>query len=142
MYLELDGNRSTCLTTEGSYPNEQFRLIAAAEPYAISRIVIEYKHNSRFRVFLGFFLFFVFVCLFVCLFVFVFVLLLVFFLGGGWLVCWLQHQILTLTRHTWPLSCEGHTCCNTGHPFIIWASPRTRDTRTCCRAFGSGAVTT
>ena len=68
MYLELDGNRSTCLTTVGSYPNEQFRLIAAPEPYAISRIVIEYKHNSTysffpvclFLIFFGFFFFFFF----------------------------------------------------------------------------------
>ena len=84
MYLELDGNRSTCLTTVGSYPNEQFRLIAAPEPYAISRIVIEYKHNSRFRGFGVFFLFVVFVCLFVC---FCFCLLLGFFWGGRGLVC-------------------------------------------------------
>ncbi|XP_078312817.1 uncharacterized protein LOC111132615 [Crassostrea virginica] len=56
MYLELDGNRSTCLTTVGSYPNEQFRLIAAPEPYAISRIVIEYKHNKTDEL-SGFYLF-------------------------------------------------------------------------------------
>ena len=79
MYLELDGNRSTCLTTVGSYPNEQFRLIAAPEPYAISRIVIEYKHNSRFRF--GFVV--VVVVVFVCSFGFFFWVFLLFFLGGG-----------------------------------------------------------
>ena len=34
-----------------------------------------------------------------------------------------------------------HTCCDTGHPFLR-SSPRTRDIHTCCRAFGSGTVTT
>ena len=32
-----------------------------------------------------------------------------------------------------------HTSRDTGHPFI---TPRNRNTHTCCRAFGSGAVTT
>ena len=45
-------------------------------------------------------------------------------------------QILTYARHSLPLSFEGslacHTYCNMGHPF----------THACCRAFGSGAVTT
>ena len=34
---------------------------------------------------------------------------------------------------------HSNTCCDTGHPFIM-SSPRTRDTHTYCRAFGSGAV--
>ena len=54
-------------------------------------------------------------------------------------------QILTYARHLWPLSSEDSlscfTKCDTGHPFIM-SSPITRDTRTYCRAFGSGAVTT
>ena len=54
-------------------------------------------------------------------------------------------QILTYTRRLRPLSSEGslacHTCCDTGHPFLR-SSPRTRDIHTCCRAFGSGTVTT
>ena len=54
-------------------------------------------------------------------------------------------QILTFTRHSWPLSSEGslacRTYCDTGHLFI-WSSPRTCDTHTCCGVFGSGAVTT
>ena len=53
-------------------------------------------------------------------------------------------QILTYTRHSWSLSSEGsltcHTYCDTGLPFIMVI--RTRDTHTCYRAFGSGAVTT
>ena len=32
-------------------------------------------------------------------------------------------QILTYARHSWPLTSEGylafHTCCDTGHPFIM-----------------------
>ena len=53
----------------------------------------------------------------------------------------------TFSRHSWPWSSEGsvecHSYCITGHPFIIlWTSPRNCDTHTCCRAFGSGAVTT
>ena len=54
-------------------------------------------------------------------------------------------QILTYARHSWPLSSEGsltyHTHCETGLPFIMVIS-RTRDTHTCCRAFGSGTVST
>ena len=54
-------------------------------------------------------------------------------------------QMLTYTRHSWPFSSEDslacHTYCDTGHPFI-WSSPRTRNTHICCRAFGSGTVTT
>ena len=50
-------------------------------------------------------------------------------------------QILTYAQHLWPLSSVGslacHAYCDTGHP-----SPRTRDTHTKCRAFGSGAVAT
>ena len=34
-----------------------------------------------------------------------------------------------------------HTYCDTGHPFLR-SSPRTRTIHTCCRAFGSGTVTT
>ena len=54
-------------------------------------------------------------------------------------------QILThtCTQHSWPLSSEGslayHTYCDIS---LEWSSPKTRDTHTCCRAFGSGAVTT
>ena len=54
-------------------------------------------------------------------------------------------QILTYTRHSWPLRSEDpltcHTYFDTGLPFIIaisedpWHSHR-------CQAFGSGAVTT
>ena len=50
-------------------------------------------------------------------------------------------KILTYARHLRPLSSEVslacHTYFDTGHPF-----PRTLDTHTYCRAFGSGAVTT
>ena len=50
------------------------------------------------------------------------------------------HQILTYTRHSWPLNSEGslacHTYCDKGHPFLMIIS------HTCCRAFRSGAVTT
>ena len=37
-----------------------------------------------------------------------------------------------------------HTYCDTGHPFkmVISEDPRTRDTRTCCRAFINEAVNT
>ena len=55
-------------------------------------------------------------------------------------------QIFTYTRHSRPLSSEGslayHTDCDTGLPFIWWSSPRTSATRTCCRAYHSGGVTT
>ena len=48
-------------------------------------------------------------------------------------------QMFTYARHSWPLSSEGSlacpTYCDTGHPFI-----RTRDTHTCCPAFGSEDV--
>ena len=49
-------------------------------------------------------------------------------------------QILTYAWQFWPLRSEVffvlcHTYCGTGHP-------RTRDTHTKCRAFGSGAVIT
>ena len=54
-------------------------------------------------------------------------------------------QMLTCAWDSWPLSREGslacHTYFDTGHPFIMF-SPRTPDTHTYCRAFGSGAVTT
>ena len=54
-------------------------------------------------------------------------------------------QILNYTRHSLPLSSGGsftcHTYGDTGHPFLR-SSPRTRDIRTRCRAFGSGTVTT
>ena len=53
-------------------------------------------------------------------------------------------QILTFARHSWPWSSEGsltsHNYCDRGLPFN-WSSPRTCDTHTCCRAFGSWAVT-
>ena len=49
-------------------------------------------------------------------------------------------QMFTYARHSWPLRSEGSlacpTYCDTGHPFI-----RTRDTHTCCPAFGSEDVT-
>ena len=54
-------------------------------------------------------------------------------------------QILTYAWHSWPLSSEGslacYTYCDTGHR-LQWSSPRTRDTRAYCWAFGNGAVTT
>ena len=54
-------------------------------------------------------------------------------------------KILTFSRHSLPLSSEGslacHTYCDMGLLYII-SSPRIRDTHNCCRAFGSGAVTT
>ena len=43
------------------------------------------------------------------------------------------------THGNWAVTC--HTYCDMGLPFIM-VIPRTRDTHTCCRAFGSGAVTT
>ena len=50
---------------------------------------------------------------------------------------------LVYARHLWQLSSEGyltfHTYCVTGHPFIMDIP---EDTRTYCRAFGSGVVTT
>ena len=50
-------------------------------------------------------------------------------------------QILTFTRHSWPLSSDVslvcHTYCDSGH-----LSKKTRGTRTCCRVLGSWAVTT
>ena len=56
-------------------------------------------------------------------------------------------QILIYTWHVWLLSSESslacHAYCDTGHKFhLYWSSPRTRDTPTLCRAFGSGVVTT
>ena len=54
-------------------------------------------------------------------------------------------QILTYTRHSWPLSIEGslvcHNNCDTEHPFkmVIFEY---HDTHNCCRAVGSGTVTT
>ena len=55
-------------------------------------------------------------------------------------------QILTYALYSWPQSSEGslacHTYCDTGHLFIIWSSPRTRDTHTYCHALSSEAVTT
>ena len=48
-------------------------------------------------------------------------------------------RILTYARHSWPLSMEGsitcHIHCDKGLQFILV-------THTCCRSFGSGAVTT
>ena len=52
-------------------------------------------------------------------------------------------QILTYTRHSWPLSIEGslafsmHWNCDTGHPVIMVISGDSS-----CQAFISGAVTT
>ena len=50
-------------------------------------------------------------------------------------------QTLIYARHSWPLSSEGsltsHNFCDMGLPFIM-----TRNTYTCCRAFGNGVVTT
>ena len=50
---------------------------------------------------------------------------------------------LTCARHSWPLSNEEYLTCHTysdsGQPFIMIIS---KVTHTCCRAFGSGAVTT
>ena len=50
--------------------------------------------------------------------------------------------ILTYPRHSWSLSSESflacHTCCDTGHPFIMVIS----ETHTYCRAFISGTATT
>ena len=52
-------------------------------------------------------------------------------------------QILFYTLHTVPLSSEGslacYNHCDTGHWIIMVIS---EDTQTCCRVFGSGAVTT
>ena len=46
--------------------------------------------------------------------------------------------------HSWPLSSESslvcHPYCDTGHPFVMIISEC--HTHTCCRTFGSGAVTT
>ena len=54
-------------------------------------------------------------------------------------------QILTYARHLRQLSKEGSLACHThyvtGHPFLYSFSPRTRDSHTFSRAFGSGAVT-
>ena len=54
-------------------------------------------------------------------------------------------QILTYTRHSWPLSIEGplvcHTNCDTEHPLKMVIFDY-HDIYTCCRAFCSGAVTT
>ena len=72
--------------------------------------------------------------------------------GGGGYSCgdstitgeWLQ--ILTNTRHSNPFSSDGsiacHTYCDMENPFKQRSSLRTRDNHTCCRAFGSGTVTT
>ena len=50
-------------------------------------------------------------------------------------------QNLTYVLHSRPLSCEGcHIYSDMGRS-LIWSSPRTRDTHTCCRAFGTGAFT-
>ena len=52
-------------------------------------------------------------------------------------------QILTYARHSWPLgSLTFYTYCNIWANPLNWPSTRTHDTHTCCRAFGSGAVTT
>ena len=64
-------------------------------------------------------------------------------------------HILTHARHSWPLSSEGsfacHTYCDTVYKVcrVVFrvlckhqSSPRTRYIHTCCRAFGSGTVTT
>ena len=54
-------------------------------------------------------------------------------------------QILTYTRHSWSLSSEDSLAWLTSVTRVFrlqWSSPRTRDTRAYCRAFGSGAVTT
>ena len=49
-------------------------------------------------------------------------------------------QILTYNRHSWPFSSEHfflmcHTYCDVDH-LLKWSSPVTRNTHTCCRAFG------
>ena len=49
-------------------------------------------------------------------------------------------QILTLASHSWTLRSEGSLACHTYCGKV--QSPRTRDTHTYCRAFGSGAATT
>ena len=45
-------------------------------------------------------------------------------------------QILTYTRHLWPLSKGGslacHTYCETGHPFTMVISEDPRDTHNYC----------
>ena len=55
---------------------------------------------------------------------------------------WLQ--VLTYAGHSWALGSEGsltdNTTCDTVQTFVMVM--RTRDTHTCGRAFGSGAVTT
>ena len=53
-------------------------------------------------------------------------------------------QSLTYTQHSWLLSTEDSLMCHTNKPFIMVISedPRTRDTHSCCRLFGSGAVNT
>ena len=56
---------------------------------------------------------------------------------------WWRPQNLTYTQHSLPLSSEGtcHIYCDTRLPFQ-WFFPRASVTHTCCRVFGSGAVTT
>ena len=81
------------------------------------------------------------ICLFVCL-GFIFSL-------ENFSLIWIRQwrrrlQILTFTRHSWPLCSEGslacHTYCNTGHPFIMVNSEV--PWHTFCRVFRSGALTT
>ena len=53
--------------------------------------------------------------------------------------------IFIYARYSWALSSKGslpcHTYCDRGIR-LQWSSPRTRDTQTFCRVFGSGTVTT
>ena len=54
-------------------------------------------------------------------------------------------QILTCAWHSWPLSSEGSLASTPSVTWSIrlkWSSPRTHVMHACCRAFGSGAVTT
>ena len=55
-------------------------------------------------------------------------------IGGG---C----HILTYAWHSWPLSNEDSLAYHTDIG-LYWSSPRTRETQTYCRAFGSGADST
>ena len=54
-------------------------------------------------------------------------------------------QFSIYARYSWALSSKGslpcHTYCDRGIR-LQWSSPRTRDTQTFCRVFGSGTVTT
>ena len=79
--------------------------------------------------------------LFVCLefIVFVWSLSRIFHSYGAVTIAGEGLRILTYARHSWPLSMEGsitcHIHCDKGLQFILV-------THTCCRSYGSGAVTT